>query len=79
VAADEAAHLIVADLVAVLVAQAAVQLHGGMALLGRRLLVRGEDGVDEGVVCAEDRGRGRLGPGVGAGLGLGEDLPDLAP
>ena len=61
VAADVAADLVVAAQVAVLVTQAAEELHGGVALLGRRLLVGGKDGVDGGVEGTEDRGRGRLG------------------
>src|SRR5262249_28421975 len=64
--------------VGLLVAQAAEELHGGVPLLGRRLLILGEDGVDEGVEGAEDgSGRG-LGAGVGLGLRVGEDLADLA-
>jgi len=61
----------------VLVAEAAEDLHGGVALLGWRVFIGGEDGVDDGVKGAEDGGRGRLGAGIGLGLGLGEDLPTL--
>jgi hypothetical protein len=75
---DVAADLVVAAGVAVLVAQATVQLHGGVTLLGRGLLVIGEDGVDDGVEGAQDRGGGWLAAGAGLGLGTGEDLADLA-
>src|SRR5262249_16226045 len=81
--ADVAADLGVTAPVAVLVAQAAVELHGGGALLGRGLLRGGQGGGGGGGGRARGRGRGRGRPGVGggggAGLGLGEDLPDLAP
>src|SRR5207249_1695822 len=77
VAGDVAADLVVAAGVGVLVAQAAVQLHGGVTLLGRGLLIGGEDGVDDGVHGAEDGGGRRLAAGVGPGLGLCEDLSHL--
>src|SRR5262249_48245234 len=58
---------------------AAEDLHGGMALLGRRVLIGSEDRVDGGVEGAQD-GSGRRRPAaVGPGLGVGEDLPDLMP
>src|SRR5262249_52030554 len=64
VLADVAADLVVAAGVAVVVAQPAKELHGGVPLLGRGALVVGQDGVDDGVKGAEDRRGGRLGAGV---------------
>src|SRR5262249_11763416 len=74
-----AADLVVAAGVRVLVAQAAEDLHGGVTLLGRGVLVSGQDVVDN-LVKGTQYGRGRrLGARVRGGLWLGEDLADLPP
>ena len=70
-AADVAANLIVAAAVAVLVTQAAEDLHGGVTLLGRGILVGGENGVDDRVKGAQNRGGRRFGARVGLGLQAG--------
>ena len=66
VLADVAADLVVAARVGVLVAQTAEDLHGGVPLLGRGVLIGGEDGVDDGVKRAQHGRRRRLGAGVRA-------------
>jgi hypothetical protein len=63
--------------VAVLVAQAAEDLGGGVLLLARGLLVGPKDGVDDRLEGIDDRGHGAA--LVGSGFRLGEDLADLAP
>ena len=61
--------------VGVLVAEAAMDLGGGVPLLGRGVLVVGEDAIDDRLDRAEEGGlpvpvrRGR-------GLGMAEDMPD---
>ena len=79
VPAHVALHLSVPTAVAVLVAEAAKHLGGGVPLLGRGLLVVGQDLVDDGLKGAQD-GCGAV-PGLGEriGLGLGQDLADLVP
>ena len=56
--------------VAVLVAEATEDLHGGVPLLGRGVLVVGQDLVDERLERPQDRGGSLAGPGVGIRLGL---------
>ncbi len=73
-----AADLVVAALVAVLVAQAAEDLHGGVTLLGRGVLVGGEDGVDDGVEGPK-AGAGGGWAGCRAGVGGGRRLADVVP
>src|SRR5262249_18081829 len=74
-----AADLVVAAGVRVLVAQAAEDLHGGVTLLGRGVLVSGQDVVDN-LVKGTRYGRGRrVGARVRGGLWLSEDLADLPP
>lgn len=63
--------------VAVLVAEAAEELGGGVPLLRGRLRVGTEDVVDERLERIE-KGRRCRAPGVGPGLGVAEDLADLA-
>src|SRR5262245_40283826 len=77
--ADVPADLVVAAGVAVLVLEAAEDLHGGVPLLGWGLLVLGEDGVDGGVEGAEHGGGRGLLARVGPGLRLLQGLADLAP
>src|SRR5262245_11294073 len=50
-----------------------------MTLLGRGVLVVGENGLDDAVERTQNRGRRGLGACVGLGLGLGQHLADLAP
>ena len=57
---DVAADLVVAAGVAVLVAQPPEELHGGVPLLGRGVLVVGEDLVDDRGEGPEHGGRGGL-------------------
>lgn len=63
--------------VAVLGAEPAADLGGGVALLARRLLIGAQDGVDQRLERIEDRRRRRR-PAVRRGLGLAENLADLA-
>ena len=56
--ADVTAHGVVAAGKPVVVTQAAEDLHGGVPLLAWRVLIGGEDGVDEGMKGAQD-GSGR--------------------
>ena len=46
---DVASHLAITAGIAVLVAEATEHLHGGVPLLGRGLLVVGQDLVDDGL------------------------------
>ena len=71
---DVASDLVVAAGVAVLVAQAAEDLHGGVPLLGRGVLVGGQDWSMSGVERAEDGRAAASSAGVGIGLGCVEDL-----
>ena len=68
--ADVASDLGVAAGVAVLVAEAAEDLHGGVPLLGRCLLVVGQDLVDDRRETAPARGRFAAGCD---GMGLGSE------
>jgi hypothetical protein len=79
VPAGVAADLVVAAGVGVLVTPAAEELPGGVPLLGRGLLIGGQEGVDDGVQAAEDGGGWWLGARGGRGLGVGEDLAHLVP
>ena len=73
-----ALHLAVTAGIAVLVAEATEHLHGGVPLLGRGVLVVGQDLVDDRPERPQDRGGSLVGPGVGIRLGLREDLTNLA-
>jgi hypothetical protein len=66
--ANVAPNLIVASGVAILVTQAPKDLHGGVTLLGRRVLVVGQHPVDNSVQRPEHRRGPRLGAGVRLGL-----------
>lgn len=69
-------HALVGAVIGVLVAEATIDLSGGVALLAGRVLIRLEDGVDDGLEGIEHRWQG---PSlVGFGLGMGEDVADLA-
>src|SRR5689334_2407723 len=68
--------LTVAAAVAVLVLEATEDLHGGVALLGGRLLVVGQDAVDDRLEGTEDGGGSVPGVRAGPGLAMGQDLPD---
>src|SRR5207249_2465583 len=72
--ADVATNLIVAALIAMLLAQAPPELHGRVALLGRRILVSSKDGVDRAVKGAEHRCRRRLSARVRPRLPLRQNL-----
>src|SRR3954462_13709350 len=74
-----ALHLAVTAGIALLVAEAAEHLHGGVPLLGRGVLVVGQDLVDDRVEWPQDRCGPVVGPCVGMGLGFGEDLTNLPP
>src|SRR3954447_3565154 len=74
-----ALHLAVTTGIAMLVAEAAEHLHGGVPLLGRGVLVVGQDLVDDRMERPQDWCGPVVGPCVGMGLGLGEDLADLPP
>jgi hypothetical protein len=74
-----ALHLAVTAGIAVLVAEATEHLHGGVPLLGRGVLIVGQDLVDDRPELPQDRGGSLVGPGVGIGLGLCEDLTNLPP
>src|SRR5262245_33899737 len=76
---DVATHLVVAALVAMLGLQSAEDLHGGVTLLGWRILISEQDGVDNRVEGAEYGSGRQLASRVGLGLYLGECLTDLAP
>ena len=76
VLAQVALDLGVAAGVAVLVAEAAEHLRGGVPLLGRGGLVVGEDLVDDRLERPEHGGRSVPGQRLGMGLGMLEDLPD---
>src|SRR5512143_703670 len=65
--------------ITVLVAEAAEHLHGSVPLLGRGVLVVGQDLVDDRPERPQDRGGSLVSPGVGSRLGLGEDLTNLPP
>ena len=79
VLAQVALDLGVAAGVAVLVAEAAEDLGGGVPLLGRGGLVVDQDLVDDRLERPEDRGGSVPGRGLGTGLGMVEDLPDGLP
>ena len=79
VSPDVASHLAIAAVIVVLVAEAAEHLHGGVSLLGRGLLIVGEDLVDDRPERPQDRSGSLLGPGIGLRLGLGQDLTNLPP
>ena len=72
---DVALDLGIAAGVAVLVAEAAMDLGGGVPLLGRGVLVVGEDAVDDRLDRAEEGSLPVPGRG-GRGLGMVEDMPD---
>ena len=74
-----AADLVVAALVAVLVAEAAEELRGGVPLLGRGLHVGVEDGVNDLAERPEGGGRPRPGLGVGRGFGVVQGFADGVP
>src|SRR5437879_594342 len=74
-----ALHLAVTAGVGVLVAEATEHLHGGVPLLGRGVLIVGQDLVDDRPEWSQDRGGSLVGPGVRNRLGLCEDLTNLAP
>ena len=76
VLAHVALHLAVASAVAVFVLQATKHLHGGVALLGGRLLVVDQDLVDDRLEGPQDRGGSIPGPGTGIGLAMLQDMPD---
>ena len=67
------------EIINALVTQAAKDLHGRVALLGRRVLVVSNNRVDDAVKGAKNRGRRRLGPRVRPRLCLGQNLPNLLP
>jgi hypothetical protein len=71
------AHAAVAAGVAVLVAQAAINLGDRMALLARRVVVAAQDRVNDRLERIDDRGHGLA--LVLLGLGLSQDLADFAP
>src|SRR5512132_3044912 len=73
-----ALHLAVTAGIAVLVAEATEHLHGGMPLLGRGVLVVGQDLVNDRAERPQDRGGALVSPGVGGRRGGSEDLTDLA-
>jgi hypothetical protein len=79
VSPDIALDLAVTAEIALLALEAAAHLHGGVPLLGRGLLVVGEDLVDDRLERPQNRGGPRLAPGVGSRLGLGENPPNLLP
>jgi len=63
--------------IALLVAEPPEHLHGSVALLGRGVLVSGEDLVDARLKRPEHRSGSLVGLGVGTRLGLFEDLANL--
>src|SRR5512135_2242568 len=65
--------------IAVLIAETTEHLHGGVPLLGRSVLIVGQDLVDDRPERPQDRGGSLVGPGVGIRLGLCEDLANLPP
>src|SRR5262245_23041332 len=73
---DIALHLAVAPTVAMLVLKTTIHLHGGVALLGRSVLVIGQNLVDRGVKRSEDRGLSAHGPRDGVRLRVPQDLAD---
>jgi hypothetical protein len=68
--------LAITSAVAVLVLEATKHLHGGVALLGRRLLVVGQDLVDERYEGAQDGSLPISGPRTGIRLAMLQDMPD---
>src|SRR6185437_13385968 len=62
--------------VAALVAEAAIDLGGGVALLGRRGAILDEDLVDGGLELAELGSRPIPGQGLGMRVGMHEGMPD---
>ena len=76
-AGDIQPHAVVAAGVVVLGVQTAIDLGGGVLLLGRSLFIGVQDGIDDRFERIEHRGkRASL---VRLGLGMTEDLADLAP
>jgi hypothetical protein len=71
-----ALHLAVASAVTVFILQATAYLHGGVALLDRRVFVVGQDLVDDRLKGSQDRGRSIPGPGLGSWLGIRQDMTD---
>src|SRR5579885_2293530 len=69
----------IAAVVAGLVAEAAIDLRGGVALLGRGGPVLDEDLVDEGLEGAELGSRPVPGQELGMGVGMHEGVPDGPP
>jgi hypothetical protein len=76
VGAEGALHLAVAAAVSLLVPEAAIKLRGGVPLLGRRILVVGEDLVDDRVKRPQHGGGSVSGLWSGLGLRIPEDIPD---
>ena len=68
--------LAVAPAVAVFVSEATKHLHGGMALLGRRLLVVDQDLVDDRHEGSQDRGGPISGQRTRIRLAMLQDMPD---
>jgi hypothetical protein len=73
-----AAHLIVAAQVTLFVLQTTKDLHGGVALLGRRLLVIAKNGFDERMKLPQLGRRIRVTPTVRGGLRLAKYFADGA-
>jgi hypothetical protein len=76
IASDIASDLGVTAGVALLVAEASVDLGGGMSLLGRRVLIVAEDLVDGGLDRPKGWRRSQACRGEWVGMGKLEDLPD---
>lgn len=72
---DVSLDLGVASGIGVLVAEAAMDLGGGVPLLDWSVLVVGEDAIDARLDRAEDRSLSVANP-WGRGLGMAEDMPD---
>ena len=68
--------LAIAALVAVFVLETTKHLHGGVALLGRRLLVVGQDLVDDRVEGSEDRSGPVSGLWTRTRLAMFQDVAD---
>jgi hypothetical protein len=72
---DIALDLGIAAGIGMLIAEAAMDLGGGVPLLGRSVLVVGEDAVDDRLDRAEE-GSLAVPDHGGLGLGMVEDMPD---